>query len=401
MGNIYVARQPIFNNRMKIYGYELFYRRSDNNMFEGSNDDQATASLLADSFFMGFDELIDGTRGFINFSQNLLLDETAMLLPRDKVVIEIVERTEATPEVLSACKQLKKAGYKLALDNFTDDEASRPLIPYADIIKVDYSSLTLGQQVLMIRKYRPITFAAMKVETAEEFRQATLLGYTLFQGYFFNKPVMIGGKAIGTLGGNLVQLTQKLSAQDPNLKEVAAIIERDVELSYMLLRIANSAFYRSRVAITSIQHALMQIGLTELRRWVNLLMIKGLTNADNSELIKLSLIRGRMMSLYSTAMGIKRNAESDYFIAGMFSSIDSLLGEPMQKILANLPLSETVKDALLGMPGPIRNTLDAVLAFERTDWHLVDSFLEESGLPQGAFTSIYLDAVKWQQELDV
>lgn len=401
MGNIYVARQPIFNNRMKIYGYELFYRRSDNNMFEGSNDDQATASLLADSFFMGFDELIDGTRGFINFSQNLLLDETAMLLPQDKVVIEIVERTEATPEVLSACKQLKKAGYKLALDNFTDDEASRPLIPYADIIKVDYSSLTLGQQVLMIRKYRPITFAAMKVETAEEFRQATLLGYTLFQGYFFNKPVMIGGKAIGTLGGNLVQLTQKLSAQDPNLKEVAAIIERDVELSYMLLRIANSAFYRSRVAITSIQHALMQIGLTELRRWVNLLMIKGLTNADNSELIKLSLIRGRMMSLYSTAMGIKRNAESDYFIAGMFSSIDSLLGEPMQKILANLPLSETVKDALLGMPGPIRNTLDAVLAFERTDWHLVDSFLEESGLPQGAFTSIYLDAVKWQQELDV
>ena len=400
MGNIYVARQPIFNNRMKLSGYELFYRRSERNLFEGSDDDQATASVLADSFFMGFDELIDGTRGFINFSQNLLLSETPLLLPPNKVVIEIVERTEITPELVAACKRLKKAGYKLALDNFTDDETYRPLLELADIIKVDYSAMPLIQQALMIRKYRPITFAAMKVETADEFRQACILGYTLFQGYFFNRPVMIGGREIGTLGGSMVQTTHKLSAQDPSLKQIAEIIERDVEMSYQLLRIANSAFYRSRVPITSIQHALMQIGLVELRRWCHLLLIKGLTNPDNTELIKLSLIRGRMMALFAIETNKKR-AESDYFITGMFSSIDDLLGEPMDKVLSRLPLTEPVKAALLGEPGPLRAALNAVLAFERTDWDAVDKFLGESGLPEDTFTPIYLDALKWQQALDV
>lgn len=400
MGNIYVARQPIFNSRMKLYGYELFYRRSERNLFEGSNDDQATAALLADSFFMGFDDLIDGTRGFVNFSQNLLLDDTPLLLPPDKLVIEIVERTEITPELVAACRKLKQAGYKLALDNFTGEAQYQPLVELADIIKVDYSSMPLADQALMIRKYRPVMFAAMKVETAEEFRQACVMGYKLFQGYFFNKPVMIGGREIGTLGGGMVQIMHKLSEPNPDLKEIAGIIERDVELSYKLLRIANSAYYRARVPITSIHHALVQIGLVELRRWCHLLMVKGLANADNAELIKLSLIRARMLALYADVAGMNGN-ESDCFIAGMFSSIDALLDEPMEKVLSRLPLTQRVKAVLLGGPGPIREALDAVLAFERTEWDTADRFLCKAGLPADTFTTIYMKALKWQQELSV
>ncbi len=400
MGNIYVARQPIFNNRMKLNGYELFYRRSERNLFEGSDDDQATASLLSDSFFMGFDELTDGTRGFINFSQNLLLCGTPMLLPPDKLVIEIVERTEITPELTDACRKLKKAGYTLALDNFTDEESYRPLLELADIIKVDYASIPLSDQALMIRKYRPIMFAAMKVETAEEFRQACTMGYKLFQGYFFNKPMMVGGKEIGTPGGSMAQIMQLLSEPEPNLKEIAGVIERDVELSYKLLRIANSAYYRSRITITSIHHALTHIGLTEVKRWAHLLLVKGLSTPENTELVKLSLIRGRMLALYAAAIGKKRS-ESDFFLTGMFSSIDALLDKPMDKVLSQLPLAKPVKAALLGEPGPLGAALNAVLAFERTDWDTVDRFLSESGLPEDAFTSFYLDALRWQQSLDI
>ncbi len=400
MGNIYVARQPIFDNRMKLFGYELFYRRSERNLFEGMNDDQATASLITDSYFMGFDELVDGTRGFINFSQNLILNDSPMLLPADKLVIEIVERTEITPELVEACRRLKKAGYKLALDNFTDNEAEQPLAELADIFKVDFLSTSLASQALMIRKYRPVPFVAMKVETADEFRRACQLGYRLFQGYFFNKPVMMGAKEIGTLGSSMVGIMEKLSKSDPNLKELAAVIEKDVELSYKLLRIANSAYFRPRVPITSIHHALMQIGLVELRRWANLLLVKGLSNTDNAEMVKLSLIRGRMMALYSQAAGIRRG-ESDYFLTGMFSSIDALLDEPMDKILSRLPLTEAVQTALRGEPGPLRAALDAILAFERAEWETVDAFLQAAGQPEGSLTPLYLEALKWQQSLDV
>ena len=401
MGEIYVARQPIFNSRMKLFGYELLYRDSEKNQFSGMSDDQATAAVITDSFFLGFDELIDGTRGFINFSQNLLLSGTALLLPSDKLVIEIVERTEITPVFVAACRRLKKLGYKLALDNFIDDEAYRPLVGLADMIKVDYHRTPPAVQALMIRKYKPAVFVAMKIETAEEFKHACNLGYGLFQGYFFNKPVMVSAKEIGSLGSSMVQITQRLSQPEPNFKDIAAIIEKDMELSYKLLRIANSAYYRSTMApINSIQQGIAQIGLIELRRWAHLLLVKGLTNAQNAELIKTSLVRGKMMSLYAEATGRKKE-ESEYFFTGLFSSIDTLLDEPMDKVLARLPLTEVVTRALMGGPGPLRTALDTIRAFEMADWEAMESHLALSGLPKGTLTPLYIRAVRWQQTLIV
>ena len=399
MGSIYVARQPIFNSRMKLYGYELLYRRGDKNKYEGTNDDQATAAVSTDAFFMGFDELIDGTRGFINFSQNLILNDTPLILPSDKLVIEIVERTVISPELVDACEKLKSLGYRIALDNFVDEETYGPLISLADIIKVDFQRTPMAVQSFLIRKYRSTTFLAMKVETTEDFKRACLLGYGLFQGYFFNKPVMITIKEIGTLQNNMVQITQKLAETEPDLRAITTIIEKDMELSYKLLRIANSVYYHSRVPITSIQHAVVQIGLVELRRWAHLLLVKGLSNTDNAELVKASLIRGRMLALFAMATGRKHD-EPDYFIAGIFSSIDSLLDESMDKVLSRLPLTAPVKAALFGTPGPLRDAIDAVLAFEKAQWREVDAFLKASGLPGSAFMPMYIRALKWQQSLD-
>lgn len=399
MGDIYVARQPIFNSRMKLFGYELLYRSSEKNRFEGASDDQATAAVVTDSFFIGFDELIDGTRGFINFSQNLLLSGSALLLPSDKLVIEIVERTEITPVFVAACRRLKQLGYKLALDNFIDDEAYRPLVGLADMIKVDYHRTPPAVQALMIRKYKPAVFVAMKIETAEEFKHACDLGYGLFQGYFFNKPMMISAREIGTLGGSMVQITQRLAEPEPDFRAIAAIIEKDMELSYKLLRIANSVYHRGTMApVNSIQQALPQIGIIELRRWVHLLLVKGLTNANNAELVKTSLVRAKMLSLFAEATGRKKK-ESEYFLTGLFSSIDTLLGEPMDKVLSRLPLTEDVTRALMGGLGALRTALDTMLAFEQADWVKVDSLLAATGLPKGALTPLYIGALKWQQTL--
>jgi EAL and modified HD-GYP domain-containing signal transduction protein len=401
MGNIYVARQPIFNSRMKLFGYELLYRRGEKNAFDGASDDQATAAIVSDSFFMGFDELTDGTRGFINFSQNLLLSGAALLLPSEKLVVEVIERTEITPMLVAACRRLKQLGYKLALDNFSDDETYRPLVELADIIKVDCRATPQAVQALMIKKYTGSVFVAMKIETADEFAHAKSLGFSLFQGYFFDKPAMIGTKEIGTLHSSMVQMVQRLSQPEPDFKALAAIVERDVELSYKLLRIANSAYYRSAMPpVSSIRQALAQLGVTELRRWTHLLLVKGLMSPENTELIKASLIRARMLSLCAEdkSRGID---EQEAFITGLFSSIDRLLNEPMAKVLARLPLTDTVKGALLGEPGALRDTLDAVLAFEHADWDSADTLLNLAGMPRGALTPFYLEAVNWQQALIV
>ncbi|MEA4969824.1 MAG: hypothetical protein VB051_04745 [Candidatus Pelethousia sp.] len=50
--DVYVARQPIFDRHMRVYGYELLYRKSDRNFYEGEDDDQSTIALISDTFFV-------------------------------------------------------------------------------------------------------------------------------------------------------------------------------------------------------------------------------------------------------------------------------------------------------------------------------------------------------------
>lgn len=401
MGDIFVARQPIFDSRMKLFGYELLYRRSNNNFYEGDDDDQATAALFTDSFFMGYDELIDGTRGFINFSEKLLKEGVPLLLPRDRLVVEVLERVEVTGDVIEACRELKMQGYTLALDDFVFSESYEPLLKIADIVKIEFPIMPAAQQAELIKRYRThIVFLAEKVETQDEYCCAVKAGYSLFQGYFFSRPLMVGAREIGTLNNNMVLIAKKLSEPDPDFKAIAAIIERDVELSYKLLRIANSAYYGARVQITSIHHALVKLGVQDLLRWGNLILLKGLSRTDNTEVVKASIVRARILSRFAVVSG-RPKQESEYFLTGLFSSIDVLLHQSMEQVMDRLPLSDTVKNALLGDSSVLRRALNAVLCFERADFHCTDTFLLGESLSADTFMSLYYEALRWQQTLDL
>ena len=96
---------------MKLFGYELLYRRNEVNELTGLMTTRPPPPSYPTPF-MGFDELIGGTRGFIN-SPRTRCSRAALLLPSEKLVVEI-ERTEITPVLVAACQRLQ-LGYKLAL----------------------------------------------------------------------------------------------------------------------------------------------------------------------------------------------------------------------------------------------------------------------------------------------
>ena len=183
---VYLARQPIFSRTMSIYGYELLYRRSMNNFYEGKDDNQATAELINNAFFaMQFNELTHGTKAFINFSGDMLEKEIPLLLPKEAIVVEILERVIASDKIIQACKKLKKEGYTLALDDFVFHESYLPLMELADIIKIEFSIVDYDMQRQLINKYGDkIKFLAEKIETREEYQMALEMGYSYFQGYF-------------------------------------------------------------------------------------------------------------------------------------------------------------------------------------------------------------------------
>ena len=397
---VYVGRQPIFDRRMKTYGYELLYRRSQKNFFEGLSDNQATAELINNAFFaMHFGELTSGTRAFINFSGDLLEREVPLLLPKESLVVEVLERVEPTSAVVLACRKLVEQGYVLALDDYVHREDMMPLLELASIVKLELASLRDRTQQQFFFRYRgKKCFVAEKIDTQAEFDYAQQLGFDLFQGYFFSKPVIVSGREIQRLNASLVEIITELDREEPDYQVITAIIQRDVALVYKLLKLANSAALGTVQRIESIEQALVRMGLIEFKKWVYLMILMDAQASKNQELIKACLVRGKLMEeIARQGSGLKGGFP--HFLTGLFSSIDVILGRPMSDIVKELPLPHDVSAALLGHPNQLRTPLDSVIAFERAEWDVLERKGFFTKVPMSAFMSAYFDALQWVNKI--
>lgn len=401
MSEIFVVRQPVFDKRMNLYGYELLYRQSPNVNLDSIDDDLITESLVDNFLVTEFSDLVGSGRGFVNFNEKLLLDEVPLMLPNDQIVVEILERVQINYDVLAACQELKAKDYIIALDDYVLDDADKykDIIKLVDIIKIEYYEDTVSKQMRSLKRYNnKLHFLAKGIDTREEFKTASRLGYNLFQGNFYGKPVAENAGAVGTISTNVVTILVELRRSEPNFNIIAEIFERDVDLAYKLLKLINSSYYGSMFKIESIHQALVRLGTKELSRWVSLVLVKGVQNIENAELIKTSLIRGRMLSLI--AKHVNNNSdELDYFLTGIFSSMDVLLNKDMSDIVKELPLNDEVNQALLGKENHIRKALDAIICFEEAQFSWLDIYVANIGMSHSEFMSIYMDAVKWEKAL--
>ena len=402
--DIFVARQPIFNCMRQLYGYELLYRKSsEHNFYEGTDASRTTVEVIANSFLViGFNELIDNSRGFINFSEELLLNDVPALLPAGKVVLEILETVSMSEQIVEACRRLKARGYVLALDDFEFDlenPYTQALVDMADIIKVVLPLNMTPPIKRFFHKYKNrIQFLAEKVETEADFKAAQSMGFRLFQGYYFSKPIMVNGREIDTFKSNASQILQELQMPEPNLRRIAEIFEQDTGLSYKLLKLGNSAYYSSGRPVRTIRQALAQIGLEEMSGWVYVLFLRSIQSVENAELIKLSVIRGKLISLLCSLQN-KPALTSDGLFVGLFSVIDTLLDQDMDRALANLPLTQTVQDTLLGLETPLTPYLQIVKALEEARWDELTPLLSAVGMDAETCMNSYMEALIWQQKL--
>lgn len=393
----FLARQPIFDKNMGIYGYELLYRQSGDNFFSGIDDDQATAELIYNTFLvMGLQDLTDGTNAFINFSKELIDSDVPFLLPKQNIVVEVLEREKVTPATVNACKRIKAMGYRLALDDFILDQNNAPLVEMADIIKVEFPAVSNYEQSSLIQRYgTTVNFLAEKIETKEEYKQAAEMGYSLFQGYFFSKPAVVRSKEVVTLNINLLAILEELNSSEPSYAAIAKIFERDLGLSYKLLKLANSVYMGTRNKIKSIPHALSFIGINEMYQWISIMLVKDIQNVENAELVKQSLIRGKLMELLTSEL-YPSGENSAFYFAGIFSSIDVLLNSPMEQVLKGLPLSVNVKNALLGIDNEQRKLLNFVMCWEKARWEEAAGYYPMTN----KFMNLYIEALKWAKKLN-
>ncbi|MCP4146808.1 MAG: HDOD domain-containing protein, partial [bacterium] len=320
---IFVARQPIFTTKQAIYGYELLFRSNRDNFFDQAiNQDFASSKTLLDSFLLfGMQELTRQKRAFINLTKKNLLKDYVSAVPHGEIVVELLETIEPDEATVAICKKLKKNGYILALDDFIFEEKYAPLIEVADIIKVDFMATKGEERRKVIKDVAAphIKFLAEKVETPEEFDQAVDAGYTYFQGYFFSKPVIVSRTDLPSYKLNLILLLKELLRPDLNLEKVERIMQRDVSLSYKLLRFINSAAFGFHTTIRSIKHAITLIGIAEFKKWMSVIVVSQIGSEKPDELMQQSIVRAKFCELIAEHL---KMVKADAFLMGMFSLLD-------------------------------------------------------------------------------
>lgn len=398
----YLARQPIFNTALEVIAYEILFRSGLENTFQHNDPNQASGSVLSDSFMnVGIDSITDNRLAFINFTRDLLLGGLAEMFPPDRIVVEILETVEPDAEVVDACRILHDKGYFLALDDFQYSEAYAPLLPMVSIIKVDFSLSDQRERAWLMEEIGTrfgIRMLAEKIETYDEFLEAKDLGYTYFQGYFFCRPLMIASQRLPESKIASLRLLQELHRPDVEIPQLEEIIKTDVSMSYKLLRYVNSAFFGLRQEVHSLRQALSLLGLRNVKKWATLLSLAQLGDEKTPELVCMSLIRARFAELLVADTPYAKQ-DQDAFLVGMFSLLDALVDKPMDEVISDIPLADPIKDALLGKENTLRSVRDMILAYERTDLETFETARSTIGVPQERVPTLYLDSVEWAQAI--
>lgn len=400
--DVFLARQPIFDKKMDVYGYELLYRNNNvKNLCNFFDAKEASLEVIAASFVViGLTKLTGGKKAFINFTEDLLQEEFATILPKEDLIIEVLENIEPTKEIVAACHNLVNMGYKIALDDFEYRKEFDELIRISSIIKVDFLNSSREACKKIVDKYRGrgIVFLAEKIETQKDFDEALKMGYSLFQGYHFCKPVILSAKKIDPLKLNALQLIKMANKEDPNFKEIAKIIESDVALSFNLLKLVNSVAFSRGTIIKSILQAISLLGEREIRKWITLVAVNKISNNKPKELLNLSLVRAKFCELLSEKL-LLNTYKTELFLLGLFSLMDAMVDLTKSDIFSDMHISEYLKLALIDQKGPFADCYNIMVYYEKTDWEKVIEIADKYNILEADIATAYYEAVKWANEL--
>lgn len=346
----FLARQPIFDDRCNIYAYEILYRNAERSLSAEIMDGTATTKLvLSDAITLfGLDTLTNSKPAFINFTEELILDEFPLLAGSKEIVVELLEDIKVTSEIIEKVSTLKAQGYTIALDDYYGHSDFDKILPYIDILKVDFMQTDkIAQQKIAQKWKNSLLLLAEKVETNEEYEWAKSLGYQLFQGYFFACPCTYKKKVQNISSVTFLRLMSELSKEDVDFSKCCNIIRSDTVLTYKMLKKMKTVEYLRGNTIKTVENAMVMMGITAFKRWLLLIVARDYNQTISDELTRIAFLRG----LYAEELmkqSIRSKDSENAFLVGMFSLIDQILGETKETLFEAIAIPTDLRDALLG-----------------------------------------------------
>lgn len=393
--DIFIARQGIYNSLNKVVAYELLYRNSFKNNFATIIEDEvATYRVIENISSFGLEMLTDNKKAFVNFSEKSILKSMATLLPKENVVIEVLENVNPSKEIIDKLISLKDLGYTIALDDVIEVEYILKFIGVIDIVKVDFllSSKDTRKKIAYICKKYKIKMLAEKIETEEDLEEAKSLGFEYFQGYYYSKPAVLFGKDISIKNTSIFMLLVELVRDDYDIDKVEHIMKTDIALTYKFLRFINSAYFSFYQEIKSIRQAIMLIGREELRKWISILSVVEMASSSD-DYGKGILIRAKFCEEVAKALDFKEYASA--FMVGLFSNMHLMIEKDINYVVDNLPLNIDIKKALLGEENIYRDILDLALAYENVDSNKIEELCNKIVINEGVLWDAYCKSIEW------
>ena len=398
--DLYINIQPILDETEKTYGYELVDRGNDG---EHGNDTVRLTEFNRTVDALGLTEIEDKKQYFITYSRQLLNPAVLKNLPKEKFIVQIQLSNRLSSVKLlhdmKICNELRENGYRIALVGLHSGSHAKELLEVADFCKFSDTDIITTKHKKMIADYPKVSFIATNVDTHEEFQAAKDMGYKLFQGFYFNKPMMgTVTKEISPLKVNYLRLVQLCGAEDyMDFREISAIIASDVALSYKLLRILNSAAVGLR-DISSVTMAVAYFGEENLKKWIAVLALRGIAEDKPLELVRMSLIRARFGELLAPHFHEPRDVKQ-VFLVGLLSLLHIALEKTKEQLFEEISIGDVVKDAILNKNGVYSELLRFYENYEYANWDAVSQFVEENQLDPEYVNEAYVTAVRWYNNL--
>ncbi|RKJ78774.1 HDOD domain-containing protein [Butyricicoccus sp. 1XD8-22] len=411
MESKYIVRRPIKDREKKIIGYEIVYHGE--NMAYGSEEpgqnanDFAVADTVYSFLTQNAEKSLKGSLNFMTFNTTLLMKKAPRLFEKESLVIQIDDSVIIHPLAMHFVQQYKKEGYRIAVNEFQFAPRYLSLIGEIDYIKVNVASMpemTL-HNVIEIAHSMGKQCIATNITNEELYQRALGMEVDALEGPYVAEQLATKAHTSGYLQSSFFRLMVAVTRELPDVEEIEQIISVDATLTYGLLRIANSAYFAMRNRVTTIRQAVMTLGIGQLKQWVYLLSASGENNmvdAASEEFLKLSFMRASFCSeLMNHAKGVPIS-KGDAYLMGMLSTLNYLIDAPLEEILAEIPLPDEIRAALLTREGRAGKLFSLVLSYERADWSAINELAEELGIPTNLLTSLYFSCADvvdatWQQ----
>ncbi len=402
--NVYMARQPILDHNGNVYAYELLYRSNGSeNAYNGVSGDESTADVINNAFFgLDIKNVIGKAKAFINFTGDLIKRGVPKMISPEILVVEVLENQLADEEILDAVQDLKERGYMIALDDFEYSGAYNDLFALGDLVKIDFRTTQRSiEETAYVCRYSNKLMLAEKVETQSEFEYAKKLGCTYMQGYYFARPSIMSGRSVQPLPVNLMEVMQLIAQPEPEIRDIVEVMSRDTAMCQRILRLINSVYFGMSNKVSSINQAILILGLDYLREWVYLMGMQKITQNDSVEVMRLALLMAKFCRKLSELIPEAEGQGESFYLMGLLSMIVFSGDRALAQALDEFPLTNDIKKGLLRRGGVYSDVFEMAWAYLDGKWDEYENLANKYHLDSDEVSDLFVECTKEIDKLNM